>query len=75
MQDQHLANLSMESAELAIAEDSTSPVTQQGTSEFINTSLRQALPRLRDIALYAALVGPIIVDKYQIDSLGHPGGC
>lgn len=75
MQDQHLGNLSTEPAEPAIAEDSTSSVTQQGASEFINASLRQALPRLRDIALYAALVGPIIVDKYHIDSLGHGGGC
>lgn len=75
MQDQHLANLSTEAAEPAIIEDKTPLVTQKGTSEFVNAALRQALPRLRDIALYAALIGPIIVDKYQSNSLGHGGGC
>lgn len=71
MQDKHL---STEQVQPVNAEEIAAPEQQEQTSLPINAMLRQALPRLRDLALYAALLGPIIVEQNSLDSLGHGGG-
>lgn len=39
-----------------------------------SSMLRQVLPRLRDIALTAALTGPVLFDGVMPNSFGHGGG-
>jgi hypothetical protein len=70
MRDQHLSSVPDETE---AKEHSSAHDGETDTTTPINGMLRQALPSLRRIALYAALAGPTVIDPNLISSYGHGG--
>lgn len=54
--------------------EGTATERPQETSNSVSSSLRQALPCLRDIVLTATLTGPVLFEGIVPDSFRHGGG-
>lgn len=71
MQNEHP---STRRGEAQASEVAASTRQDEAAADPASSRLRQVLPRLRDIALTAALTGPVLFDGVMPNSFGHGGG-